>query len=121
MLRSVYAPIFRNALPEIFEVFDFGDASVPNGSRNASTVAPQALFLLNNPFVLEQARHASDRLRAEKHEDDRTRVARAYRLALGRAPTEPETVLALRHVGVEGGWASLFHALFASIEFRYVN
>src|SRR5262249_6786431 len=38
-LRSVYVPVFRNALPDVFEVFDFGDASVSNGRRNTSTVA----------------------------------------------------------------------------------
>src|SRR5262249_21464585 len=56
--RTVCLPVFRNALAEIFEVFDFADASVTTGRRNASTVAPQALFLMNNTFVLEQARHA---------------------------------------------------------------
>jgi hypothetical protein len=114
--RSVYVPVFRNALPELFEVFDFGDASVPNGRRDASTVAPQALYLMNNPFVLEQARHAAARLAAEEHRDERSRIVRAYRLALGRAPTDSE-------IRVSGGreGTSLFHALFASIEFRYVN
>jgi cytochrome c553 len=119
--RSVYAPVFRNALPELFEVFDFGDASVPNGRRDASTVAPQALYLMNNPFVLEQAKHAAARLLSEQHADDRARVVRAYRLALGRSPTEAEREVALRRVAPEGRWASLFHALFASIEFRYVD
>ena len=54
--RSVYDPVFRNALPDLFEVFDFADPSMVVGRRNASTVAPQALFLMNHPFVLEQAR-----------------------------------------------------------------
>src|SRR5207237_3941663 len=98
-LRSVYLPVFRNALAEIFDVFDFADASVTTGRRNASTVAPQALFLMNNPFVLEQARHASKRLLAEKHDGDRARLVRAWRLALGRAPSEGEAAGALRHLG----------------------
>src|SRR5262249_51051627 len=41
--RSVYAPVFRNALPELFAVFDFADPSMVTGQRNVSTVAPQAL------------------------------------------------------------------------------
>ena len=123
--RSVYLPVFRNSLPEIFEAFDFADASVTTGRRNVSTVAPQALFLMNNPFVHEQARHAAKRLLAEKHADDGARIDRAWRLALGRGPREGEAALAARHLGsvkqAEAAWASIFHALFASPEFRYVN
>ncbi len=114
--RSVYVPVFRNALPELFEVFDFADPSVSTGRRNASTVAPQALYLMNNPFVLEQSKAAAGRLASETLADDRARIVRAYRLALGRAPTAPEIAVATGHP-----WPSLFHALFASIEFRYVN
>ncbi|HZE97630.1 MAG TPA: DUF1553 domain-containing protein [Planctomycetota bacterium] len=125
LLRSVYVPVFRNALPELFEVFDFGDASVPNGRRNTSTVAPQALYLLNNPFVLDQAKHASTRLLADKLPDDKARIDRAFRLSLGRLPTEGESSLALTGVAAAGssekGYATLFHALFASVEFRYVR
>jgi hypothetical protein len=123
--RSVYLPVFRNALAEIFEAFDFADASVSTGRRNASTVAPQALYLMNNAFVLEQARHAAKRLLAERHLDDRARLVRAWRLALCRLPTEGEAGVVLRHLAsspqAEQGWTSVFHALFASPDFRYVN
>ncbi len=124
-LRSVYVPVFRNALAEIFEVFDFADASVTTGRRNTSTVAPQALYLLNNPFVLEQAKFAAKRLMSESPADDRARAIRVWRLTLGRVPTEGETSVALKGVAAaasqEQGWASVFHALFASVEFRYVR
>jgi hypothetical protein len=123
--RSVYLPVFRNALAEILEAFDAADASVTTGRRNVSTVAPQALFLLNNPFVLDQARHAAKRLLEEKSGDDRARLVRAWRLALGREPSDGEAAVALRHLEsvrqAEQGWASIFHALFACVEFRYVN
>jgi hypothetical protein len=125
LLRSVYVPVFRNALPELFEVFDFADASVTTGRRNVSTVAPQALYLLNNPFVLDQAKHAAKRLVAEKLGDDKARAVRAWRLTLGRAPTDGEVQVALKGVAAAGdaekGWSSVFHALFASVEFRYVR
>ncbi len=123
--RGVYVPVFRNALPELFEVFDFADTSVPTGRRESSTVAPQALYLMNNAFVLEQAGHAATRLLSESHKDDRARAARAYRLALGRLPTEGETALLLRHVSgakdAKAAWGAVFHALIASVDFRYVN
>ena len=87
--RSVYVPVFRNALPELFEVFDFADPSMVVGRRNVSTVAPQALFLMNHPFVARPGpRHAARRLLAEPGPRRSTaRVDRAYRLALGRPPT----------------------------------
>src|SRR5262249_31745509 len=55
--RSVYLPVFRNAISESLEAFDFADPSVVTGRRNVSTVASQALYLLNHPFPAEQARH----------------------------------------------------------------
>jgi hypothetical protein len=129
-LRSVYIPVFRNAPAELLEVFDMADASMTTGRRNSSTVAPQALFLLNNPFVLEQSKAAAKRLMSEAPADDRARAVRAravraWRLALGRAPTAGEASVALKGVAAAGspeqGWASVFHALFASVEFRYVH
>ena len=123
--RSVYQPVFRNSLPEIFNVFDFANASMSTGRRDVSTVAPQALYLMNSPFVREQARHAAARLLAEPHRDDRARIVRAYRWTLGRAPTAAESGIALRHLpGAEdarSAWAQVFQALFCSVEFRYVN
>jgi len=124
-LRSVYVPVFRNAPAELLEVFDAADASMTTGRRNSSTVAPQALFLLNNPFVLEQAKAAAKRLMSEALADDLARAFRAWRLALGRAPTAGEASVALKGVAAAGspeqGWAAVFHALFASVEFRYVH
>ncbi len=53
------------------------------GRRNVSTVAPQALFLMNHPFVLDQAQHAARRLLAEPRPDDAGGSTRAYRLDPG--------------------------------------
>ncbi len=125
--RSVYVPVFRNALPDLFEVFDFADPSLVVGRRNSSTVAPQALFLMNSPFVMEHARHAAKRLLASSEPGDSSRLDRAYLLTLGRRPNEAERRLALRFLdeGVssrpEDAWAMLFQALFASIDFRHLE
>jgi hypothetical protein len=124
--RSAYAPVFRNALPELFQVFDFADPSVPTGRRNVSTAVPQALFLMNHPFVVEQARHAAARLLAENWPSDAQRLARAYRLALGRPPTDAERRLAGEFLAGspsarEEVWAQLVQVLFASLDFRHVN
>jgi hypothetical protein len=133
--RSVYAPVFRNALPDLFEAFDFADPSMVVGRRNVSTVAPQALYLMNHPFVLEQSRHAARRLLAETRTgyDDRQRLDRVYRLALGRSPSDRERAIALEFLvqsedaadgsplSPEDAWALVFQALFATIDFRYVD
>lgn len=123
--RSVYAPVFRNALPEIFEAFDFADPSTVVGARNASTVAPQALFLMNHPFVREQAKFAAERLTVKKFPNDETRILRAYRLSLGRSPTSGEIAVAKKLLSsrpdMTEAWTDIFHALFASADFRYVN
>jgi hypothetical protein len=123
--RSIYVPVLRNALPEIFEVFDFADPSVVTGTRNVSTVAPQALFLMNHPWVDEQASHAARGLLALPNLDDQARLERAYRAALGRSPAPGEAAVArkfLQSMPDPGeAWTEIYHAIFASADFRYLN
>jgi hypothetical protein len=130
--RSVYSPVFRNSLPEFFEVFDFADSSVVMGRRNASTVAPQALFLMNHPSIIEQARAAAERALALPVAGDTERLERAYRMALGRSPSEGEARVAMKYLSrapADGAvdsnrqqaWTAFFQALFASMDFRYVE
>jgi hypothetical protein len=124
--RSVYTPVFRNRLLELFEAFDFADPNLVGGRRNVSTVATQALFLMNSPFVLEEARHAAKAALASPGPDE-ARVERAYRAALGRLPTARERELALACVGGASeeervtAWERFYQALFACLDFRYVN
>jgi cytochrome c553 len=125
--RSVYLPVFRNALPEVFEVFDFADPSMVTGRRNVSTVAPQALFLMNHPFVITASRATARRLLAETNLGDQARLTRLYRLTLGRPPTDRERAIGLAFASAGGTgsstpeetWAMLVQALFGSLDFRY--
>ena len=122
--RSVYVPVLRNAVPDLFEMFDFADPSVTTGERNVSTVAPQALYLMNSPFVMEQARHAARRTPRGSAADDEARIQWANQTTQGRKPRPAEMAIALGHLkesGAEENWARLYHALFASVDFRYVN
>jgi hypothetical protein len=129
--RSVYTPVLRNRLPELFEVFDFSDPNQPLGARAATTTASQALVLMNNPFVIEQSRRAANRLVLLAALSDNERVELAYRTALGRLPTAREARIALQAVhspddrdgapSAAAGWERLYQALFASVEFRYVE
>jgi hypothetical protein len=123
--RSVYLPMFRNAMPESLEVFDAADPSSVTGKRNTSTVAQQALYLMNHPFPKEQAKHAAAKLLGEKRTDNDARITHAYRLTLGREPTAGERTTAAKFLNASddptAAWATLFHALFATPDFRYVD
>ena len=127
--RAVYSPVFRNALPELFDAFDFADPSVCTGKRNNSTVAPQALFLMNNPFVIQQSQNAAQSLLDEKEIDDAGRVTKAFRLAIGRAPSDAERRVAETFLSEASSdpkarletWGQFVQMLFASGDFRYVE
>jgi hypothetical protein len=136
--RSVYLPIFRNVIPEVLDAFDFADANVVTGQRDVTTVAPQALFMLNNDFVSRQAREFATRVAKTAAKNDTARIDLAYKLALGRSPTTAERSRALAYVtsylrdpsAIKSrdpdknqleAWTSLCQALFASAEFRYLN
>src|SRR5262249_36784423 len=102
--------------------------NISMGRRNTSTVATQALYFLNSPFVMDQARAAAKSLLAQPNIDDAMRVERAYRVALGRPPTERERQLALAFVGAAmtaderlRAWERFYQTLFACIDFRYVE
>jgi hypothetical protein len=88
--RSVYLPIVRNQVPSVLEVFDFAEPTMVTGSRDVTTVAPQALYLMNNPFVLEQSSKFAERLLAVDRLDDAGRVDLAYQHAFGRHATPAE-------------------------------
>ncbi len=87
--RSVYLPVVRSALYEVFQAFDFADPSTPNGDRDATTVAPQALFLMNSDLARSSSRRFAERLLIERIDVDE-RIEQAYRLAFGRPPIEIE-------------------------------
>ena len=122
-IRSVYLPAFRNSPPELLDAFDAADPSLVTGRRNTSTVAPQALVMLNHAFVAEQAQHAAKRLLA-KPASDSQRITNVYRRVLGRDPTAGERSVAQRYLPsrpANEAWAGLIHALFASADFRYLD
>ncbi len=124
--RSVYSPAFRNARLELIEVFDAADPSSVTGKRNVSTVAPQALFLMNHPFVLDESKQAAKRLLEVPNQSDEARVMTAYRRTLGRAPTTAELEIALRFIrerssDPQSAFTALMQSLLATIDFRYVK
>ncbi|MBU6238770.1 MAG: DUF1553 domain-containing protein [Planctomycetes bacterium] len=87
--RSVYLPIARNQVPRALDAFDFAEPSLVIGTREVSHTAEQALYMLNNPFVLELSDALARRL-TQHTKDPRERVAHAFRLVYGREATSAE-------------------------------
>src|SRR3977135_783513 len=58
--RSIYLPLRRSNLPTLYTLVDFGDATTPDGHRTATTVATQALFVMNIPLVIREAGKVAD-------------------------------------------------------------
>ncbi|HEY3840597.1 MAG TPA: PSD1 and planctomycete cytochrome C domain-containing protein [Bryobacteraceae bacterium] len=125
LCRTVYVPVVRNFLPEMFETFDFPEPSETKGVRDVTTVPTQALFMMNSKFAIEQSKHAAENLIKTEASSSTARVIWAYREVLGRAPTAPELAKSLEFVQAGSGsaeseaWEHLYQALFASAEFRY--
>ena len=118
--RSLYTPAFRNRRHELFETFDFADINATAGRRHTSTVAPQALFMMNHPFVHEQARKASERLLAS-NESSAARLDRAFLITLGRLPSDAERAAMMPALSQEDAWPHAFVALFGCADFRYLE
>jgi len=135
--RSIYLPLLRGLTPRSLEVFDFAEQGLVTGSRDSTTVATQALYLLNDPFVRQQALGLAQRVLKQSELDDSDRIGRVYRIALGRSATAKETdrargyvaeyEAALRQNGNApadprtSAWTSFCQAVLASAEFRYIR
>jgi hypothetical protein len=92
--RSVYIFVKRTLGVPLLESFDVASPDSPAASRNVTTVAPQALILLNSDFMNQQAASLASRV-ARTAAQPQQQIAAAYRLALGREPTDRERGLAL--------------------------
>jgi hypothetical protein len=137
--RSVYLPVVRNHLYDVFALFDSTDASVTNGDRATTTVAPQALFMMNSDLVLDVARGLAEGLLGRPDLDDAGRISLLYEDAFGRPPTPDESARAAaylarfdRALGAEGGepgaparqvgvWQALCQVVLASNEFIFIR
>jgi len=131
--RSVYLPVVRDYAPEMFDRFDFPSSALVSGKRAVTNTPSQALFLRNSEFITEQSSHAAKRLLADKQvSDDVGRVDLAIRWAFGRGATEVEREEALHLLEPikkseteikdrdVAAWTTMFQALFATAEFRYL-
>ena len=140
--RSLYSFSARSLLPPLMTTFDFGDTTLPCGQRPVSTVAPQALALLNNTFAHERSTalatvvlslRRQDIPSAERRDygsDIDQQIRSVWRLALAREPSSAEVLAAREHVqeqqrrwpsAPERVLSSLCHVLLNTNEFAYVD
>ena len=118
--RSVYVFSKRSIRYPMFEAFDQPDMVSSCSERTRSTVAPQALLLMNNAEVLLQAKHFAQRVVLEAGHDSQSQVRHAFELALSRPPGETEMARALEFVGsTPTGLVDLCQTLFNLNEFLY--
>ncbi len=129
--RSVYLNVRRNFLPPMFLAFDFPLPVSTVGRRSVSSVPAQALALMNNPFVAEQAGVWARRVLAEPDASPEARLGRMYVTAFARPPAAGELTAALQFLREQDArygetndprsWSDLCHVLFNVKEFIFVE
>ncbi|MBL8849659.1 MAG: PSD1 domain-containing protein [Planctomycetaceae bacterium] len=125
--RSLYVQTARWDRGSFAMLFDAANMDASDEKRTISTVAPQALFLLNHPFTMDRARDLAARLQKDApgvgSDIDAARLQRAYNLLFGRSPTQKESEIGLAIVESDAttGWTDLAHILLATNEFVYVE
>jgi hypothetical protein len=117
--RSVYVYSKRSIRYPLFEAYDQPNLVNTCDRRNRSTIAPQALLLMNNNFVIVQARLFAERLRKEAGADPAAQVTRAFQLALGRDPSLSERAASVAFLKGGDRLADFAQAMFNLNEFAY--
>ena len=125
--RSVYGLIDRTNFPGTLRVFDVASPDQHSPQRFQTTAPQQALFLMNSPFVTEQAKALANRPEVTAKKSNSEKVTELYRLAVGRTPTKDEIALSLDFVSgddakaVFGKWPQLAQVLLLSNEFAFAD
>jgi hypothetical protein len=131
--RAVYGYIDRQDLPNLFRVFDIASPDSSTPRRPRTTVPQQALFLMNSPLVVEQARALAARLplgeEGDAANDEGQRIAALYQLVLQRDPTTIEDSISRQFLAAAAGesdaklspWEQLAQLLLLTNEVMYID
>jgi len=115
---------------DVFTAFDLPDPAVSNGDRDATVVAPQALFMMNGAVMLRHSRQMAEGLLARTDLDDAGRVREAYERAYARPAAAWEIDQALTYIAKMeqawkgsrvSAWQSFCKSLLGANEFIYIN
>lgn len=134
--RSIYTKVTRMEGPQFLELFDFPNPMATRGRRDRTNVPAQALALLNDPFVIDQAKFWAEQLVATEHDSIDERVQGMFRRAIGRPPDKEEQqrlVALIRQLagsnaaddatklGNRSVWQDVAHAVFNMKELVYIR
>jgi hypothetical protein len=135
--RSLYLPVVRNNVYDVFQLLDYPDAAVPSGDRTTTTVAPQALLMMNSEFVARASADMAGSSLSDPQVDEAQRIRSLYVLAYGREATSDEiaqgrTFVAKVEEALRGtepdeskrrrqAWDGLCHVILAANEFIYLK
>jgi hypothetical protein len=127
--RTVYGFIDRQNLPGMLRTFDFANPDTSNPQRYETTVPQQALFLMNNPFVQDQAKQLLKRPEVAGQSDPALKIRTLYRIAYGRQPDAAELKLGERFLQTASGnagigaapWEQYAQVLLLSNEFAFID
>ena len=135
--RSIYISVRRNFLSPMMLAFDTPSPFSTVGRRTISNVPAQALILMNDPLVIEQAKRWADRTLADSTQTPEQRIESLYLSAFTRRPTDREKLEAWSFLASYSGsppdaksdpnkapreaWTDLCHVLFNVKEFIYVE
>jgi hypothetical protein len=131
--RTVYSKISRHDLDSLLRLFDFPDANISSDKRTETTVPQQQLFVLNSPFMLQQARAFAARIQKNTQlADDAARIHHAFQLAFGRDASAREMQILSDYLNAADPeetrsentltrWERVTQNILASNEFLYVD
>ncbi len=119
--RTLYVTTIRSDRSSYQMLFDGADPNTIVENRNDSTVAPQALWLINHPFALDQAKALNARMQREAGKTTPERIAWLYDELFHRHPAPQETQVLEQAVSTSLDWEQVCHALLCSNEFAYVD
>jgi hypothetical protein len=125
--RSLYVQTVRQDRGNFSALFDAANPEQSVESRSVSTVAPQALFLVNSAFVQAQAQALARRLVDQVPPDETARIDRVYRWLFGRPPRAEEVEAGRSFLaraaarGTDAAWFDYAHVLLWSNESVYID
>ena len=96
--RTVYGFVDRKNVPNMFQAFDFALPDLTTGKRENTIVPQQALFMMNSPLVVEQARNVVRRVDFKAQAKMEARIDLLYKLIYQRGPTDVEMQLAREYL-----------------------
>ncbi|MFT3882430.1 MAG: DUF1549 and DUF1553 domain-containing protein [Gemmatales bacterium] len=122
--RAIYRYVDRLDFPSLLTTFDVPNPANSTPQRNLTTVAPQALFLMNGPMVREAAKRIGAMKDIQQWTAIPEKLQAVYRLLFQRQPIEREVMLALRYLGEKPSqdrWIDFIHGLMMTNEFAFVD